>query len=207
MDVWHAMAHVKVSEEHGMRRLSGIALHDKIFIPDKEDKARIETYLKTKNLTWEEQLRLNPRWIWRRCKCVVPPPDKLYDAMQEVYMLYGPQKDSKTKMPLFNAQAWHNAKMFSKQLNLAWCLIRLVSSFTIKWGLIVPISHYTAVSVEQTMQRVVYSIHLEIECQNPEHQSNMQHAVSQIMFSFTILLSELSIAPERCIKDITMLRS
>ncbi|KAJ7090458.1 hypothetical protein C8R44DRAFT_750974 [Mycena epipterygia] len=118
MDVWHAMARVKVSKEHGMRRLFGIALRDAIFIPSEEDKARIEAYLKTQNSSWEHQLRFNACWLWRRCRQTVPPPDKLYDAVNEVFKVYGPQKDSKTNLPLFNAQAWNDAKNVLKAIKL-----------------------------------------------------------------------------------------
>ncbi|KAF8174492.1 hypothetical protein K438DRAFT_1522445, partial [Mycena galopus ATCC 62051] len=118
MDIWHAMARVKVSKEHGLRRLFGIALRDAIFIPDEQDKARIEAYLKTQNLSWDHQLRFNARWFWRRCKRTVPPPDKLYEAVNEVYKLCGPQKDSKTNLPLFTPQAWHDAKNVLKAIRL-----------------------------------------------------------------------------------------
>ncbi|KAJ7754059.1 hypothetical protein B0H16DRAFT_1833181 [Mycena metata] len=118
MDVWHAMARVKVSKEHGMRYAFGIALRDAIFIPNPEDKALIEAYLKTQKSSWEEQLRFNALWLWRRCRRVVPPPAELYHAVSQVYMLYGPQKDTKTKMPLFNAQAWHDAKNVLKAIKL-----------------------------------------------------------------------------------------
>ncbi|KAF8169717.1 hypothetical protein K438DRAFT_1774100 [Mycena galopus ATCC 62051] len=118
MDIWHAMARVKVSKEHGLRRLFGIALRDAIFIPDEQDKAQIEAYLKTQNSSWDHQLRFNSRWLWHRCRRTVPPPDKLYETVNEVFKLYGPQKDSKTNLPLFNPQAWHDAKNVLKAIKL-----------------------------------------------------------------------------------------
>ncbi|KAJ7664273.1 hypothetical protein B0H17DRAFT_952109, partial [Mycena rosella] len=118
MDVWHAMARVRVSKEHGFRLSFGIALRDAILIPVPEDKERIDKYLRTKNSSWDKELQFNARWLWKRCRRVVPPPKQLYDAVSRVYQLYGPQKDAKTKLPLFNAQAWHDAKNVLKAIHL-----------------------------------------------------------------------------------------
>jgi hypothetical protein len=39
VDIWHAMARIKISKEHGCRRPFARALRDAIFIPDKDDNA------------------------------------------------------------------------------------------------------------------------------------------------------------------------
>lgn len=116
MDIWHAMAQIKISKEHGFRRPFAIALRDAILIPTEEDKRRISAYLISQKTSWEERLQFNARWLWRRCRRVIPPPEKLYPAVQEVYQTYGPLTDAKTKKPLFNTQAWKDAKNVLKAI-------------------------------------------------------------------------------------------
>jgi hypothetical protein len=118
MDIWHAMARIKVSKEHGLRRVFGIALRDAILIPNAEDKQRIENVLALQGTSWNDRLRSNPRWLWRRCRRSVPPPKELYEAVSEVFYAYGPLKDSKTKLPLFNPQAWKDARNILKAIHL-----------------------------------------------------------------------------------------
>jgi hypothetical protein len=109
MDVWHAMAQIKISKEHGCRRPFARALRDAIFVPDGEDKMHISSYLESMGTSWEEVLRFNACWLWKRCKRVIPPPELLYPLVKEVFNSYGPLLDSEKKQPLFNAQAWKDA--------------------------------------------------------------------------------------------------
>ncbi|KAJ7681120.1 hypothetical protein B0H17DRAFT_943362, partial [Mycena rosella] len=108
--------HPTISEQ-GFRLSFGIALRDAILIPVTEDKERIDKFLRTKNSSWDKELQFNARWLWKRCRRV-HPPKQLYDAVSRVYQLYGPQKDAKTKLPLFNAKAWHDAKNVLKAIHL-----------------------------------------------------------------------------------------
>ena len=110
IDIWHAMARIKVSKEHGCHRPFARALRDAIFIPDKEDKMRISAYLESISSSWDEVLRFNARWLWKRCKRIIPPPELLYSLVKEVFSSYGPLLDSEKKQPLFNAQAWKDAR-------------------------------------------------------------------------------------------------
>lgn len=110
IDVWHAMARIKISKEHGCHRPFARALRDAIFIPDKEDKMRISAYLESTGSSWEEVLRFNARWLWKRCKRIIPPPELLYPLVKEVFSLYGPLLDSEKKQPLFNTHAWKDAR-------------------------------------------------------------------------------------------------
>ncbi len=109
MDVWHAMARIKVSKDHGCRRPFARALRDAIFIPDQEDKLRISKYLTSIGSSWDEVLLLNAKWLWKHCKCVIPPPEQLYPLVKEVFTIYGPLLDAKTQKPLFNSRAWKDA--------------------------------------------------------------------------------------------------
>jgi hypothetical protein len=110
------MARIKISKEHGCRRPFARALRDAIFIPDKDDKMRISAYLESTGSSWEEVLRFNARWLWKRCKRIIPPPELLYPVVKEVFSSYGPLLDSEKKQPLFNAQAWKDAENVLKMI-------------------------------------------------------------------------------------------
>jgi hypothetical protein len=116
LDAYHAMARIKVPKNHSFTRPFAHALQDAIFVPDKEDHARIVSYLTSINSSWDEVLRFNPRWLWKRCKHIIPPPELLYSAVREVYKTYGPLLDSATNTPLFNAQAWKDANNTLKSI-------------------------------------------------------------------------------------------
>ncbi|KAG8910810.1 hypothetical protein FRC02_007000 [Tulasnella sp. 418] len=55
-------------------------------------------------------LHHNPKWLWKHCKHVIPPPNELMSLVKEVYSTYGPLKDAKTGVPLFNDVAWEATK-------------------------------------------------------------------------------------------------
>lgn len=110
MDIWHAMARIKVSKDHGFRRAFARALRDAMLIPDLDDKKRIEAYLNSIGSSWDDVLQFNAKWLWKRCKRTIPPPELLYPLVKEVYFTYGSLLDSKTKKPLFSTQAWKDAK-------------------------------------------------------------------------------------------------
>jgi len=56
--------------------------------------------------------------LYRKCidRCV-PPPKIFYWRMRAVYSLYGNMKDSKTKDPLFNGNAWKKATNVLKEIS------------------------------------------------------------------------------------------
>jgi len=109
MDIWHAMARIKISKEHGFRRPFARALRDAMLIPDATDKKCISDYLISIGSSWAEMLQFNAKWLWKRCKRIIPPPEQLYPLVKEVYTTFGPLLDAKTRKPLFNSRAWKDA--------------------------------------------------------------------------------------------------
>ncbi|KAG6835293.1 hypothetical protein H0H93_003051 [Arthromyces matolae] len=109
-DVFHVFHMLYISRTHGLRVHFARALRDALLIPHPEDKARIEVWLKTKGLRWEDMIRTNATWLWRRCRRTVPPAERLYPLVHDVFMTWGPLKDAKTHLPLFNDAAWKIAK-------------------------------------------------------------------------------------------------
>ena len=102
MDIWHAMAHIKVPKEHGFRRPFARALRDAILIPDAADKNRISDYLPSIGSSWDDVLHFKPSWLWKHCKRTIPPPEQWYPLVKEVFTIFGPLLDAKTRQPLFN---------------------------------------------------------------------------------------------------------
>ncbi|KAJ7018412.1 hypothetical protein C8F04DRAFT_977319 [Mycena alexandri] len=88
-------------DEHGVEMIS---------VAEELNGALIEAYLKGHDVTWENMRRFHPKWLWRHCRRTIPPAEELYPLVHKVFMTYGPLKDAKTGLPLFNAAAWRIAK-------------------------------------------------------------------------------------------------
>ena len=61
-------------------------------------------------VTFKQLLLSRPLWVLRRCRRVIPPPEELYPLIKKLFSVWGPLKDAKTHLPLFNAQNWKTAK-------------------------------------------------------------------------------------------------
>ncbi|KAG6821234.1 hypothetical protein H0H93_002344 [Arthromyces matolae] len=109
-DVFHVFNMLYISRTHGLRLGFAQSLRDALLVPHPDDKARVEAWLCTKNIDWDHMLRYNSTWLWRHCRRTVPPPEDLYPLVHDVFMTWGPLKDAKTGLPLFNAAAWKTAK-------------------------------------------------------------------------------------------------
>ncbi|KAG8940258.1 hypothetical protein FRC03_005638 [Tulasnella sp. 419] len=109
-DIWHLMDMVRVPRAHGLQTAFARALRDAILIPDKDDRQKLSHHLACIGLSWDYMLHHNPKWLWKRCKRVIPPPNELMSLVKEVYSTYGPLKDAKTGVPLFNDVAWEATK-------------------------------------------------------------------------------------------------
>ncbi|KAG9223671.1 hypothetical protein CCMSSC00406_0008554 [Pleurotus cornucopiae] len=111
-DPFHVLDMFYISVSHGLLHDFLLTLRDTIFIPDKVDKTRIIVWGSTQQppVAWEELVARRAKWVWCRCKCIIPPPEELYPLVAAVFEKYGPLKDAKTHLPLFNSAAWAVAK-------------------------------------------------------------------------------------------------
>lgn len=111
-DVWHVFHMLYISATHGLRKQFTRELRDAIFIPDKDDKARIDAWgaTQTPPVTYTSLRNSSPDWLRRRCKHIVPPPKILYKYVSNVFRTYGPIRDPDTKKPLFSTDNWKIAK-------------------------------------------------------------------------------------------------
>ncbi|KAJ7170171.1 hypothetical protein C8R46DRAFT_1266577 [Mycena filopes] len=111
-DAFHIFNMFYISVVHGLRVEFARALRDAIFIPDASDKSRIEAWGRRQSppIGWDAIRRSSPKWLWRRCKRIIPPPEELYPLVAKVFQIFGHLKDAKTGLPLFNSAAWAVAK-------------------------------------------------------------------------------------------------
>jgi hypothetical protein len=108
-DIFHLMEQIDISLKHGLSKEFKRRLRDAIFVPDKDDRERLEAHLAAKNITWEEAVDRFPDWLWQRVKRAVPPPDQLYPVVKELFDTYGPLKCARTGHSLFSRQNWEQA--------------------------------------------------------------------------------------------------
>lgn len=109
-DIWHLMDQFYISVQHGLRRPFARALRDAFFIPDAEDKAILEAFLLSKDVTWDSMVLYHSHWLWQRVRRFVPAPDELLARVSKVIMTFGPLKDAVTGFPLFNEKAWETSE-------------------------------------------------------------------------------------------------
>ena len=57
----------------------------------------------------ESELYYRRAWFTQRVPRRVLPPSKLYPRVRAVFEFYGPQLDSKSKLPLFGKDKWTKA--------------------------------------------------------------------------------------------------
>ncbi|KAG6808594.1 hypothetical protein H0H92_003610 [Tricholoma furcatifolium] len=111
-DAFHVFNMLYLPAAHGLIHEFAIALRDAIFIWDQTDKDRIIAWGQVQDppLSWNEILFTRSTWLLRRCKRIIPPAEQLLPVVAEVFKIFGPLKDAKTGVPLFNPAAWAVAK-------------------------------------------------------------------------------------------------
>jgi hypothetical protein len=109
-DFFHLMHGFPLGMHHGLRWPFLTAFRDAALIPDGDDVARIESYAKKWNTSFEELVRTKPAWVFMRCRRHIPPPDQLYPTLEKLFQTFGPLKDVSTGAPLFNRAAWKIAQ-------------------------------------------------------------------------------------------------
>jgi len=77
---------------------------------NEEDHACVDERLRSEGLSFEEQLKYQPKYLWHLVRRHAPPPEKLYKLVYTVFKTYGPLKDALTGQPLFTPLAWKSAK-------------------------------------------------------------------------------------------------
>ncbi|KAG6835921.1 hypothetical protein H0H93_013330 [Arthromyces matolae] len=111
-DPFHVFNQFYISSSHGLLQEFSTALRDALFIWDQSDKARLIAWGRMQNppLSWDDIVFNRSHWLLRRCKRIIPPAEQLFPLVKRVFETFGPLKDAKTGLPLFNSAAWAVAK-------------------------------------------------------------------------------------------------
>ena len=110
-DIFHAFNMIPTSLSHGARPGFLRALRDHIMRWDPDCRAVVDQTCRTVfNLTFDQMLARNPRFIAERTPRYIPPPSVLVPAISHVFTIFGNALDAKTNAPLFTKQAWEKAK-------------------------------------------------------------------------------------------------
>lgn len=104
-DPYHVMARIKLPRKHGASTRFAWALRDALFVPDEECLRKVKQVLSNKGKSYQDCMANNSAWLLKRLPRRIPPPDQLYGLVKQVFELYGPMLDAKTKKPLFDATA------------------------------------------------------------------------------------------------------
>ena len=116
-DVFHLMDMIKIPKTHGLAKEFMRRFRDALFVVNEEDKKRIERHLQTTGLTWNYMLVKNPAWVLRRCRRSVPQPSDLHPTVQLLFENYGRAECANTGRPLFDDQAWDQARRILNAIN------------------------------------------------------------------------------------------
>jgi hypothetical protein len=109
-DMFHAFHMIPTSVDHGLRPAFLCALRDHIMRWDPAIRLVVDkTCRRVFNLTFEEMLARNPRFIAARTPRYIPPPSVLVPAIEHVFETFGNARDAKTNLPLFSKEAWLKA--------------------------------------------------------------------------------------------------
>lgn len=119
-DPFHVFNMIYISRSHGLRFDFLNALRDAIFIPDLEDKRRIESWGATLSppMTFEDFKKSCPKTLWKHCRRIIPPPEILYPLVYQVFHAYGPLRDAQTGRTLFDSNNWKTAKNILELIRL-----------------------------------------------------------------------------------------
>lgn len=104
-DIFHAFHMLPIPINHGARPTFLRALRDHILQWDPTARAAVEKVCKEKfNLSFDQMLLRNPRFIAERTPRYVPPPSILVASIKHVYSMFQDTVDAKTGVRLFTEQ-------------------------------------------------------------------------------------------------------
>ena len=96
---------IPIAVPHGVRLTFLRMLRDHILVWDPKIRAEVDIVGRREfNISFEEVLINNPKWIARRCPRYVPRPELLVPAINLVYATCENATDAKTGLPLFSAK-------------------------------------------------------------------------------------------------------
>lgn len=126
---------IRVPKDHTLKKEFTRRLRDALFVPDKDDMARIERYLRSQGKTWEGKLDEDADWILRRTKRVVPKESVLLPVVERLFEEYAPLRCASTDRPLFDEENWRQVEQVKKAIRSGKSLILQECLFTSYWDM------------------------------------------------------------------------
>ena len=106
------------STKHEFKKAYFVALREAMYIWNPVTYLKLHSRMKASGMSDDEiekQKYYNAR-MFRECvDRIIPPPRILYYRLRAVFVLFGDKVDSKTKLPLFNKDAWNKANGVLKE--------------------------------------------------------------------------------------------
>jgi hypothetical protein len=104
-DIFHAFHMLPIPVNHGSRSAFLRALRDHVLRWDPVSRSNVDQACRRHfNLTFDQMLARNPRFIAERTPRHVPSPSILVAAIEHVYQMFENAIDAKTGAPLFTEQ-------------------------------------------------------------------------------------------------------
>ncbi|KAG2192012.1 hypothetical protein INT47_009299 [Mucor saturninus] len=105
-DGFHIMDMIKVNKSHGMQKDFMRRFRDIMCVCDQDDKALVESYLKSIGTDWKTRMLINPAWIFERVRRPIRLAEELYPALKFLFECYGPLRCEHSGLKLFNDAAF-----------------------------------------------------------------------------------------------------
>ncbi|KAK3271924.1 hypothetical protein CYMTET_19751 [Cymbomonas tetramitiformis] len=118
-DAFHFMDRPKVPVHHEFKKAYFVALMEAWFAWEPVALDKVKAILKSNGASdaeIEAKMYYDVKWFRERVPRVVPPPPQHYWRVRAVFMLFGPQIDTKTGVPLFNTRNWGRANNVLKEI-------------------------------------------------------------------------------------------
>jgi hypothetical protein len=122
-DVFHEIDKVcrTISKKHTHHDSFATAFSDTMLIPDKNDRLRVEAYLREHKLqNWDKVRRTNAKWCWKRVRRYIPEKDVLFHLLSQLFKCWGPVKCTVTGQPLFTDETWKKVQGVLHDVRKGW---------------------------------------------------------------------------------------
>ena len=113
----------KVPVHHELKKAYFVALREAWYAFDETALAKVKAALTSNGLTEadiEAKMYYSFDYFRKRVPRLILPPSKHYSRVRAVYEAYGPLRDSKTGVPLFNEQSFKRAKNVLEEIILGY---------------------------------------------------------------------------------------
>ena len=122
LDLFHFMDRLLrlLSKKHSLTKKFSRAFSDTMLVPCAEDRKKMEAFLKSKDKTWMQVRHQHPAWLWMRVRRFIPEPSMICELLTELFESWGSAICSRTKLPLFSADATLQSTLLIADAKRGW---------------------------------------------------------------------------------------